>query len=509
MKRNRPLMVKFKTRSGNLYVYDPFTNRVFFFPDPMLQILEWYKGKSKEEIFAKLSSSYSKQLLEDYYNQIQRWIKIDGAFFPRKGEPCELNVSEAGYWESLQSKRLTQLFLIVTENCNMRCKYCAYGGHYKFFRTHSSNVMSFETAKKAIDYFIDHLRNPEQIKYLRKPGEDFISFFGGEPLLEFNLVRKCIEYVKSKTRTGKVRYSFSLGTNGTLLTDEMIDYFIKNKVKISISLDGPGEEHDRNRVFANGKGSFRKVFKNLMRIKEKDPYYYKTNVNILAVFDWKSDLKKIAQFFSENEDILPPVIRWQGVRADNTTYYDQLSVMDKKHFSDIFNECKKDYFKQLTGKKSRSIIRLLFDLEAKRTLDRYHFRGNKVYTATCLPGWKLAVYPDGTFHMCEQINHYSPIGDCTNGIDFKKVKRILSDYYNQVVVRNGCNKCIAQNLCNVCFSTCGQDSKFNAESICKATRKGLADQFAFYYSILEENPQAINKLKMGWPDKPSILEDTL
>ena len=172
--------------------------------------------------------------------------------------------------EHYLNTRLNQLTLQVTQQCNLRCAYCAYSGIYEGNRTHSCLRMDWDTAKKAIDFFLS--RTPETSRVV-------IGFYGGEPLLEFELIKKCVEYAKSQVEGKEIR--FNMTTNGTLLSDEVVDFLVENDVMLSISLDGSEEEHDANRKFVNGKGSFSTIIKNIMRIKDRYPEYDK-RINIMT-----------------------------------------------------------------------------------------------------------------------------------------------------------------------------------------------------------------------------------
>lgn len=106
------------------------------------------------------------------------------------------------------------LVLQVTQNCNLRCSYCAYSGAY-YNRTHSQKRMSFEMAKKAIDFLFSHSSERDQL---------VIGFYGGEPLLEFDLITQIVEYSESIGWGKKLRYVVT--TNATLLTDKVLDFFV-------------------------------------------------------------------------------------------------------------------------------------------------------------------------------------------------------------------------------------------------------------------------------------------
>src|SRR5699024_8096020 len=126
------------------------------------------------------------------------------------GEVKEIFHPMTPFLTHLLQHRIRDVILQVTQNCNLRCGYCTYGGNYKN-RTHSLKTMNFELAKKAIDFGVE--RSQESSDFV-------VSFYGGEPLLAFNLIKKCVAYAKENIQ-GKELH-FNMTTNGTLLTTEIM-----------------------------------------------------------------------------------------------------------------------------------------------------------------------------------------------------------------------------------------------------------------------------------------------
>lgn len=162
------------------------------------------------------------------------------------------------------------LVLTLTEKCNLQCKYCLYSGAYsKSHRLHSNKSMGLDTAEKAVDLCLLHAGRASRKTTIR---EISIGFYGGEPLLEMDLLKAIVSYVeKESSRLGlRALFSFipSLSTNGLLLNDSTVDYLVKNNVSIAVSIDGPRMLHDRFRVTASQKGSWQTVMDNLRRLKK-------------------------------------------------------------------------------------------------------------------------------------------------------------------------------------------------------------------------------------------------
>jgi uncharacterized protein len=143
---------------------------------------------------------------------------------------------------------LQTLVLNVTNQCNLSCKYCYEFGEDRVATPEGKpKFMPLETAKASVDYLIE-----------QSPGRRGIhlTFFGGETLMNFPVLRATVEYAREKARVAGKSIDFSLTTNATLLTPAIIEYLSENNVGVTVSLDGNREQNDALRVFANGRGSY-------------------------------------------------------------------------------------------------------------------------------------------------------------------------------------------------------------------------------------------------------------
>lgn len=146
---------------------------------------------------------------------------------------------------------ITCIELEVANDCNMRCKYCySEDGSYGC----GKDWMTENTAKKCIDFLFDHCGGQNNLS---------IVFFGGEPLLNFPVIKAATIYANDKAQKCGKNIIYSMTTNATLMTDEIIEYLNQNNVSVTVSIDGPKSVHDKYRVFANGKGSYEVVSKQL------------------------------------------------------------------------------------------------------------------------------------------------------------------------------------------------------------------------------------------------------
>ena len=392
----------FKTFS-NLYVYDRHTNAIYKISD------EEYQELYSVELGMIPPSESS--VIKDFQDT--------GILLPNVVKKIEHNSSIIV--EQYIDTRCQQLTLQVTQQCNLRCNYCAYSGSYKHNRTHSSKRMSLITAKQAIDFFLEHNSElPEVV----------IGFYGGEPLLEFNLIKECVKYAISKTEGKTVR--FNMTTNGTLITDEVADFLVHNNVMLSISLDGAKKEHDYNRKFINGEGTFDVIIENINKMRNRYPEYDKS-ITISTTVNPHTDLRCVLEYFSTDEvfndrSIIFNTMSEIGYSSDipfiqqyyiarNYEYMKMLfslvGKLDSKYVSPLFNKTKDELKRKLASINNRELMRTIA-----------HYGG------PCLPGvMRLYVRTDGVLFPCERINemiNYYSIGTLENGFDIEKIRNLLN-----------------------------------------------------------------------------------
>jgi uncharacterized protein len=143
---------------------------------------------------------------------------------------------------------LQALVLNVTNQCNLACTYCYEFGSDKIATPQGKpKYMTLETATASIDFLLASSGNREAVH---------VTFFGGETLMNFKLLREVVAYANIQAAAVSRKITFSLTTNGTLLTDEIIDFLSDNAIGVTVSMDGPAELQDKRRVYKSGKGSY-------------------------------------------------------------------------------------------------------------------------------------------------------------------------------------------------------------------------------------------------------------
>ena len=485
-KGEKPKIISIVTEKGNKYIYDICSNLIFSCSDVFIDIINLYANMSKGEIIKKLTSKHGINYIsiESYYIYINSLVKNKSCFF------CKYpKLSSQNYSIDLLRKEnfnTNQLILELTQNCNFRCKYCSYSGNYLYMRKHKNLSMSWEIARKSIDYYCDILFSQERTKKNRTVS---VGFYGGEPLLEFSLIKKCINYINKKIKNTNFNKFFLITSNGSLINDEILDYLIKTNIELNISLDGPKMEHNKYRIYKNGRGSFNKVWENITKIEKYDKKFYSDKVGFLVTIAKGHNLLKIRNFFNNKKYFNNEKITVNSVYDLDIIRKLKESSTYKKNINFLYSEYKK---KLINGNLDNDIfLKAYFSRYFDDCKSIYYRPINHLikYTPSCFPGSaKLFVTPDGKFHTCERINHYFPIGDYKTGIDFNKVKKVWDLYVSNIY--KYCIDCENVHFCHTCLATVAKNGYFNSKSQCELQRRRLPLILKDFLSINEKNARA-------------------
>lgn len=233
-------------RINNVYfMYSIVTGIFFELDNPTYQIFTEMKNRNTNlrRTIDSFQGIFSNYLLEEIYEEIKCLY--------------DANVFENFYNERRPGKGLTTLNLNISNDCNLACKYCFFYSNPP--PENEPAMMEFETAKLAIDYLLQN--SSDSAKRLN------IVFFGGEPLLNFQLIEKCLDYLKSIEIPKDKEVLCDIFTNGTLLTNPIIEFVAQNKIRLIISIDGPKEINDKLRPFKHKSGSsFDTIIRNVNKI---------------------------------------------------------------------------------------------------------------------------------------------------------------------------------------------------------------------------------------------------
>jgi uncharacterized protein len=320
-----------------------------------------------------------------------------------------------------------------------------------------------------------------------------IWFYGGEPLLEFDLIKRAVKYAQRK-RDNHYILSFGISTNLTLITPEKVNFLRENKVFLSVSLDGPEEDHDRNRRFADGRPTFKVVMNKLDMIRRLDGQYFKERVKIIATLTGHSRLRVIRDFFNGNAGIMTDLRMVNFIKEMVSGNYHKNNPYCLETFEREYANIIQDYLKEKKAghsvKEGEFLYRLIEEslLNTQCRLHSFGITPKDSYTGTCFPGRKIALAPNGFYYTCERVDYNYPIGRVETGLDYQMIRSLLIAY-NEALP--DCTCCWARNLCGICFAAVNKDNRFDFSQQCQATRRDLAAGLILLYSMLEENPTAI------------------
>lgn len=399
-----------------------------------------------------------------------------------------INQIESSIEQYLVKYGYKQLTLINTEDCNLRCKYCSFSGQYKNQRKHNEVYMTNDIALESVDKYLFTIK---KVRFYNPQLIPIIGFYGGEPLLNISSIINVVEHIEKYWSELGVRYTIT--TNGTLLDDNITDFFIKKNFFICISFNGYKEENDRLRIYKNGYGTFDDIIKNIEKIRKKNIDYFYNNCSVIVTYDIGTNIKQLYKYFIENKKYLPKISRISRVSELYTSWYSQYSKNQKDIFYNDFDELKRLFFtKMLNNEAIDQFLLNLFWYNYYVIINRplnipiEYFRNSLIpYTGTCIPGTKLAVDSKGLLHCCEKVNFKIPIGNVDRWIDYLLIKKIIENYND--VFKNSCKECSIRRLCPICFAlVIDENGEFKLdEKLCSTIKNNVINNFREIYSYFE------------------------
>lgn len=357
--------------------------------------------------------------------------------------------SETKYIPYLLNRCINDMTLQVTKDCNLNCRYCSFSNNNKMDRDHEKAEMSWEIAQKCIDFLYIHSSDINNVT---------ISFYGGEPLLNFRLIKKAVEYAESLFYSKKIDYVMT--TNASILTDEMIDFLAKYNFLLTISFDGPSEIQNYHRkFFRTGKGSFDQVFANVKKIKEMYPEYFNECVLINPVVFEDEDKQMIYNYFLEEFSIPAERITLRDATMNGIDYI--ANRTDENY--------KKNTLYMLQGKLPQYVNEGLIKIYNDKTVIPYQWHHN----GPCIPGLKMIFAGlNGNFYPCEKCpeNDYFKIGDIYSGLIYKKIYEFSNI---GKISESDCKSCWAMRFCNMCVIRCYDSDK---KSVTREKKEGACKE---------------------------------
>ena len=327
---------------------------------------------------------------------------------------------------------IDMFILGITEQCNLRCKYCCYSGEYTSNRTHSTHSMN-QNDIDDIYLFINKMSTKRPL---------YIAFYGGEPLVHYGLVQYAI---KKAITLWNDEVVFSLTTNATLLSEDKTDWLIKHQVKLEISIDGTASFHDKNRVDQSGRGSFARVHQALSHIIKAHADYL-SNVKLLMTLPSVDDLPAIAEDWN-NDDVLRHIAP-SHIAGLAPNFAKGVEKKDYKILKDQYLQLLDIYEQHQDWFVLKSFFgSCIADWRDRPIVDV----GKSVPMSTCMPrNNKLYIDAHQQIAVCEKISDHYRIGDIINGVDWDKANEHIYTYYN--IRYHRCVHCPVIRMCDLCLT---------------------------------------------------------
>lgn len=407
--KNNGYNIVLDVNSGSIHVVD----------DVAYDVIGMYETKSKDEIAATILKKYpdvGNEELEELYEDLEE-MRENGTLFTE-------DTYKEGVIDFKQRQTVVKaLCLHIAHACNLSCRYCFAGeGEYHGDRS----LMSFETGKKALDFLVKNSGSRRNLE---------VDFFGGEPLMNFDVVKQLVAYGRSLEEPYDKHFRFTLTTNGVLLDDEIIEFTNREMDNIVLSIDGRKSVHDHMRPKKNGEGSYDLIldkFKKVAESRGQNKYYVRgtfTHYNL----DFVEDVLHLADEGFKQISVEPVV-------ADPSEPY-AIREEDIPEICEGYDRLAKEMIRREKEGKGFNFFHFMIDLTG----------GPCVYKrlSGCGSGTEyLAVTPWGDLYPCHQFvgNEKFLLGNVEDGI----VNTEIRDDFKlcNVYAKEECRDCFAKFYCS-------------------------------------------------------------
>ena len=409
-------MVHQYKNNGYDIVLDVNSGAIHVVDDVTYDVIALYEGHTREEIVNSLRERYPETEVEEALDEVQMLVDNEELFTKDTYENYIMDFKK-------RPTVVKALCLHIAHDCNLACQYCfAEEGEYHGRRA----LMSFEVGKKALDFLIANSGNRRNLE---------VDFFGGEPLMNWQVVKDLVAYGREQEKLHDKKFRFTLTTNGVLLNDEVMEFCNREMGNVVLSIDGRKEVHDKMRPFRKGAGSYDLIvpkFQQFAESRHQDKYYVRgtfTHYNL----DFSEDVLHLADLGFKQISVEPVVAEPKepyAIREEDLPKlfeeYDKLAVeMIRRHKSG------KDF----------NFFHFMIDLEGGPCVAKR--------LSGCGSGTEyLAVTPWGDFYPCHQFvgNEKFLLGNVDEGI----LNTDIRDEFKccNVYAKEKCRKCFARFYCS-------------------------------------------------------------
>ena len=409
-------MVHQYKNNGYNIVLDVNSGSVHVVDELVYDMIALYETHSKEEIIQELSGRYSKEDMEEAYSEIEELVKAECLFTEDIYKDYMIDFKK-------RPTVVKALCLHIAHDCNLACKYCfAEEGEYHGRRA----LMSFEVGKKALDFLIANSGSRRNLE---------VDFFGGEPLMNFDVVKQLVAYGREQEKIHDKNFRFTLTTNGVLLNQDIQNFANKEMGNVVLSCDGRREVHDFMRPFRGGQGSYDKIlpkFKAMADSRNQTNYYVRGTFTHFNT-DFAADVLSLADEGFKQISVEPVV-------APDTEDY-AIKESDLPKIMEQYDILAKEMLKREKEGRGFNFFHFMIDLSGGPCVAKR--------LSGCGSGTEyLAVTPWGDFYPCHQFVGQEEflMGNVDEGI----IRTDLQEEFKccNVYAREKCKDCFAKFYCS-------------------------------------------------------------
>ena len=409
-------MVHQYKNNGYNIVLDVNSGAIHVVDDVSYDVISLFEAHTKEEIVAELKNQYKEEEIKEAYDEVKELKEAKELFTPDEYEDY--------ITEFKQRKTVVKaLCLHIAHDCNLACRYCfAEEGEYHGRRA----LMSYEVGKAALDFLIANSGSRRNLE---------VDFFGGEPTLNFQVVKDLVKYGREQEKIHNKNFRFTLTTNGVLLDDDIMEFANKEMSNVVLSIDGRKEVNDYMRPFRGGQGSYDVIvpkFKKFADSRNQNNYYVRgtfTHHNL----DFSKDVLHLADLGFKQISVEPVV-------AQETDDY----AIRKEDLPQLFEEYDKLAAEMVRRHKEGNdfnFFHFMIDLEGGPCVAKR--------LSGCGSGTEyLAVTPWGDLYPCHQFvgNEKFLLGNVTEGIKNTEIRDEFKSC--NVYAKEKCKSCFARFYCS-------------------------------------------------------------
>ena len=417
--KNNGYNIVLDVNSGSVHVVDPVVYdavEVVSGLVPEMEKPEPLSAKVKSDVFDRLWGRYTPEELGEALEDIQELIDME--------QLLTKDIYHDFVVDFKKRKTVVKaLCLHIAHDCNLACRYCfAEEGEYHGRRA----LMSYEVGKKALDFLIANSGNREHLE---------VDFFGGEPLMNWDVVKRLVKYGRSQEEARHKKFRFTLTTNGVLLNDEVMEFCNREMSNVVLSLDGRKDVNDKMRPFRNGSGSYDLIvpqFQKVAESREQERYYVRgtfTHNNL----DFSKDVLHLADLGFKQISVEPVVA---GPEDDYAITEEDLPVLMEE-----YDTLAREMVRRRKEGKGFNFFHFMIDLEGGPCVAKR--------LSGCGSGTEyLAVTPWGDLYPCHQFvgNEKFLMGNVKEGI----LRTDIRDEFKccNVYAKEKCRKCFAKFYCS-------------------------------------------------------------